>query len=144
MKEDISSLAQWLEEKCRQQNLSLRRMSIKTGLSHTTIAVIVKGGRISVDSIAKLAEAFSGNGVRQKLALEDELLVMAGYRTPRPEEAENNQPMAQLMDAISEFSRSQLKLMLCFAEFLGETAVKAGQKKVMKKYLKFLDVVMLP
>ena len=125
-------LAQWLDEKCREEHLSLREAGKRAGVSHSTIRALMQGGRASAITVTKLAEAFSGSGDYQRLTLEDELLVMAGYRTPRPG-GEINQPLAQLMDEVSEFSRSQLKLMLCFAEFLGETAMKSGQKRVMKK-----------
>lgn len=128
-----SGLAQWLEEKCREEHLSLREAGKRAGVSHSTIRAIMQGGRASAISVTKLAEAFSGSGDNQRLILEDELLVMAGYRTPRPEGEEINQPLAQLMDEVSGFSRSQLKVMLSFAEFLSETTVKAGQKRVKKE-----------
>jgi len=129
MEKPKSRLAQWLEERCREESLSLREAGKRAGMSHATIGDIMKGARPSGDTIRKLAGAFSGNGNQQKLVLEDELLIMAGYRSPRPDGGgETNQPLAKLMDAVSEFSRLQLKLMLYFAEYLSETTVKRGRR----------------
>lgn len=111
--------------------MSLRQATAKTGLSHATIDDIRKGGRASAQTIRKLAEGFSESGDHQKLALEDELLVLGGYRTQRPEGQELSQPLARLMDIISGFSEPQLKIMSRFAEFLAEIPVKGGGKKGM-------------
>ena len=114
------SLGVWLREKCTEEGLSLRQAAAKTGLSHGTIDDIIKGGGASAETIRKLAQGFSGSGDHQRLALEDELLVLAGYRTRRPEGQEPGQPLARLMDIIGEFSESQLKIMSRFAEFIAE------------------------
>ncbi|GAI97860.1 unnamed protein product, partial [marine sediment metagenome] len=68
-----------LEEKCRREHLSLRQAATKTGLSHATIDDIIKGRHPSPETIQKLARGFGGDGNRG-LALEDRLLVLAGYR----------------------------------------------------------------
>lgn len=120
----IYSLGGWLEDRCRKEGLSLRQAATKTGLSHATIAHIVKGGHASPESVRKLADAFSESGDHEKVALEDELLVLAGYRRARPQQGELSQPLARLMDIVSEFSGSQLKLMVRFAEFVAEMMKK--------------------
>ncbi|MBA7705514.1 hypothetical protein ES703_114345 [subsurface metagenome] len=80
------SLGQWLEQRCRQEHLSLRQAAARTGLTHTTIAGIINGGRPFPESIRKLAKGFGGDGKRG-LALEDRLFVLAGYRRERTKEA---------------------------------------------------------
>lgn len=115
----INSLGSWLEEKCKSEGLSLRQAAAKTGLSHSTIADIRKGNsNVSGETIKKLARYFGGDGTR-RLVLEDQLLVLAGYRTERSED-ELSEPMARLMDTLSQFSKQQLKIMACFGEFLAE------------------------
>jgi len=116
-------LGQWLEERCQEERMSLRQAAEKTGLSHSTIADIMKGVRPSAETIRKLSEAFSGDGLRARLVLEDQLLVLAGYRTPRPEEDETNLPLAQLIDTLSQFSEPQLRLTLQFAHFLSKMEI---------------------
>ncbi len=115
MKEQ-SKLGQWLEERCQREHLSLRQAATKTGLSHATIRDIMNGSQPLPETVRKLAQAF-GNGTHQRLALEDGLLVLAGYRTPRPEE-KLSEPLAQLIDAVTQFDESQLKMMRQFADFL--------------------------
>lgn len=112
-------LGHWLEEHCQKEGLSLRQAAEKTGLSHATIADIIKGAQPSPESIKKLAEAFGGNGHR-RLVIEDRLLVLAGYRTPRPEGEEPSEPLAQLLDKVSELSEPQLKLLGHFADFISD------------------------
>ncbi|GAH20429.1 unnamed protein product, partial [marine sediment metagenome] len=56
----------------------------------------------------------------ERLALEDSLLILAGYRTERPEGEDLSQPLARLMDMVANFNEPQLKLMTRFAEFLTE------------------------
>jgi len=87
-------LGKWLEERCKKERLSLRQAATRTGLSHAIIGDIIKGSRVSLETISKLAEAFSESGDHQKPALEDELLVLAGYRTGRPEGQELSQSLA--------------------------------------------------
>ncbi|MBA7511341.1 hypothetical protein ES705_03332 [subsurface metagenome] len=114
----METLGQWLEDRCKRDRLSLRQAAAKTGLSHVTIAEIMKGGSASAETIRKLAQGFSSDG-QQRLALEDRLLVLAGHRTERPDE-ELSEPLAQLMDKAKQFSEPQIKMMLHFADFLTE------------------------
>jgi len=116
-------LKEWLEERCQSEHLSLRKAGQKTGLSHATIADIKKGSRPSVDTIRKLAEAFGGDGHRQRLVVEDQLLALCGYRSERPEE-KTSEPVARLLDKLTRFSEPQLRLMERFAEFIIETEEK--------------------
>jgi len=122
--EQAPSISRWLNEVCRSEKLSLRQAADKTGLSHATIRDIRNGSSASPETIRKLAAAFSGGGDHQKLTLEDHLLVLAGHRTPRPEGKELSQPMAQLIDKLSEFSEPQLRLMARFADFITEMETK--------------------
>jgi len=117
-------LAVWLEERCKKDGLSLRQAAQKTGLSHATIADIIKGVHPSAETIKKLAEAFSQSGDHHRMALEDNLLVLAGYRSERPKEKELTEPMARLLDKLSEFNEPQLKIMGRFADFISQVEVK--------------------
>jgi len=117
-------LGQWVEEKCREEKLSLRQAAEKTGLSHSTIADVMKGVRPSAETIKKLAQAFSGNGSTHRLILEDRLLVLAGYRTPRPEGDEPSELVAQLLDKLGQFSEPELKLVRHFVNFVAEMEKK--------------------
>ena len=116
----MTSISQWLKEKCRKEHLSLRQVAARTGLSHATIADIRKGTRPSPQTVRKLAWSFSESGGHQRLVLEDKLLVLAGYRSERPEGEELSESMAELMDKVREFSEPQIEVMLRFAEFLIE------------------------
>ena len=113
-------LGQWLKERCKAERLSLRQAAVRSGLSHATIADIMKGTSPSPETIKKLAHAFGEDG-NQRLALEDSLLILAGYRTERPKGRDLSQPLARLMDMVANFDEPQLKLMAHFAEFLAET-----------------------
>lgn len=115
-----NGLGQWLEAKCKTGHLSLRQAAARIGISHTTIEGIINGGHTSRETLRKLISTFGGDGPRQRLALEDELLVLAGYRTERPKGEELSEPLAQLIDKASKFSEAQLKMMLHFVEFLTE------------------------
>ncbi|GAJ09903.1 unnamed protein product [marine sediment metagenome] len=117
--EEQGKLSGWLEERCRREHLSLRQAAGKTGLSHVTIGDIIKGNHPSAETIRKLAQGFGGNG-SQRLALEDQLLVLAGYRTPRHEGEELSVSRATLMDKTRRFSEPQLEMMINFADFLVE------------------------
>lgn len=118
-----SSLGRWLAERCREQGLSLRQAATKTGLSHATINAIITGGSsASAVTIRKLAESFGGDG-KHGLVLEDKLLALAGYRTPRGEEG-LSEPLAQIIDKLSKFSGPQLKLVEHFADFIHEMRTK--------------------
>ena len=110
-------LGQWLQERCCQEHLSLRQAAAKSGLSHATIDGVINGTSPSPETVRKLARAF-GNGQRENLALEDELLQLAGYRTPRAEPDGTNMALAQLMDRLTQFSQSQLRMIVSFADFL--------------------------
>jgi len=111
-----TALGRWLKERCQKEHLSLRRVGDKAGLSHSTVHTIIKGGHASAETVTKLAHAFSGDGNR-KIALEDELLMLAGYRT-RQEHI--SQPLAELLDIVNHFSESQLKVVSAFAIYLTE------------------------
>ena len=110
------SVADWLKQKCQEEHLSLRKLAARVGVSHVTITEAVNGNRVSADTIKKLASAFSGNGDHQKLALEDKLLSLAGYRSHRVDDP--SEPVAKLLDKISGFDETQLELMAHFADFL--------------------------
>ena len=120
--EEQGGLGQWLQERCQSEHLSLRKAAAETGLSHAAIAAIRKGARPSAVTIKKLVAAFS-DGKNQRLALEDKLLVLAGYRTERPRE-KLSEPLAQLIDKVREFDEAQIKVMGHFADFLAETEGK--------------------
>ena len=124
-----SSLGQWLEQRCQEERLSLRQAAAKTGLSHGTIRDIIRGVSPSSESIKKLAHGFGGNG-KQGLALEDKLLVLAGYRSDRPGE-DLSESMAELMDKVKQLSESQIQVMIHFADFLAE--VEASQSGAVAK-----------
>lgn len=121
-----SPVGQWLMEKLEEERLSLRAAASWTGLSHTTIAEIIKGASPSPETLKALARAFAGDG-RERLALEDKLLVLAGYRTDPPGGETISQPVARLMDIVSDFSESQLKLVTSFANYLAELSRGAKQ-----------------
>ena len=110
------ALGQWLKDRCERERLSLRQAANKTGLSHATIGDVINGVKPSAETIRKLARAFGGNGQRV-WALEDKLLVLAGYRSERPQE-KLSEPVARLMDSLNQFDESQLKIMSRFADFL--------------------------
>ena len=119
MEQPAVGLGKWLKQICQKEHLSLRQAAAKTGLSHATIREIMNGGSASPQSIRKLAKAFGGDG-RARFALEDKLLVLAGYRTHRPEAEELTEPMARLLDKLNSFSEPQLKMVGRFADFLAE------------------------
>ncbi|MQY80819.1 MAG: helix-turn-helix domain-containing protein [Dehalococcoidia bacterium] len=121
------SLGQWLEQRCHREHLSLRQAAARAGLTHTTIADIIKGGRPSAVTIKKLAMGFGGNG-KQGLALEDQLLTLAGYRTPRPGGEEISESMAELIDKVDKFSEPQVRMMINFADFLVEIGELGGDR----------------
>lgn len=114
----VSLVGQWLKDRCQKKGWSLREAAANTGLSHVTIADIMKGVHPSAESIRKLSVAFGGDGLR-KLALEDELLTLAGYRTKRTE-GELSESVGRLMDSLSKLNESQIKIIGRFADFLGE------------------------
>jgi len=119
MKNQPTSFREWLKQMCEKEHLSLRQAAQRTGLSHASIRDLMSGTKPTPETIRKLARAFAGDGTHERLALEDHLLVLAGYRTSRPEE-ELSQPLAQLIDRLSEFSEPQVRIMGRFADFLAE------------------------
>ena len=127
--DEQSKLSQWLADKCKREHLTLRQAAAKTGLSHNTIYQILNGGGAFPETIRKLAQAFGGNGINQRLALEDHLLVLAGYRTQRPRGEEPSELLAQLIDKMKQFNEPQLKTMGCFADFLTEIEEKQQMKE---------------
>ena len=118
--EEKSSIGKWLEDRCHREHLSLRQAATKIDVSHATIGYIIGGSHPSAETIRKLANAFDGNG-NQGLVLEDELLLLAGYRSKWPEQSrreELTESMAELMDKVFKFNESQIKMMTSFADFL--------------------------
>lgn len=113
-------LKNWLRQRMDSQNLSLRKAAAVTDLSHGTIAEILKGVSPSAETVRKLAQGFvSGNG-QERLALEDELLILAGHRTGRAEAEDVSPTMGRLLDAVAGFNEPQLNLMSEFAKFLAD------------------------
>ncbi|GAI32709.1 unnamed protein product [marine sediment metagenome] len=117
-----SSVGQWLRERCQEEHLTSRQAAARTDLSHATIRDTINGTRPDPQTIRKLALGFA-NGTAERLALEDELLVRAGHRTPRPEE-EFNEPLTQLIDAVAGFDKPRLKLMQDVASLIVEIGAK--------------------
>ncbi len=119
------ALGDWFKAKCRTEGWSLRQAGIKTGFSHTTISTIVNGSHsVSAATVIKLAHTFSVSGEHHRGVLEDELLMLAGYRTRRPEGQDLSQPQAQLLDATSGLTERQLRLLISLGEFMGELEAK--------------------
>lgn len=114
----MSKLGEWLRERCKSEGLSLRQAGAKTSLSHATIADIIKGASASAETIKRLAKAF-GNDHHQTIALEDELLTLAGYRSQRPEVG-LPEPLARLLDKLSQFSEPELELVEHFADYISK------------------------
>lgn len=119
----VRDLGEWLRDRLKMEGLSLRQAATKTGLSHATISDLMKGAQASAETIKKLAQAF-GDDHHQRLALEDELLILAGYRSRRPEGEEFSEPMARLLDKISQFNEEKLKIMEHFADYISKTGRK--------------------
>lgn len=112
------TIGQWLSDICQRERLSLRDAAAKTGLSHVTISDIIKGGHALPETIRKLARAFAKGGANEYLALEDYLLVQAGYRTGRLKGEEPTQTMARLLDKLNELNEREVEMMTQFAQFL--------------------------
>lgn len=111
-------IGQWVSEVCRKERLSLRQAGKKVGISHSAIQNIATGTRPSARTLKKLAIAFGGDGDKQRAALLDRLLILAGHKD---EVRELTEPMARLMDIVAGFDESQLKIMSRFADFLAQT-----------------------
>ncbi len=114
-----SGLGRWLKERCQQERLSLRQTAARTGLSHGTVEGIIKGASPSPQTMMKLVHAFA-RSENERLALEDHLLMLAGYRTQRASVKELPELVARLLDLVARFNDKKLKLMVDFAEFLTE------------------------
>ncbi len=108
----------WVAERCRQEGLSLRQAATKTGLSHATIADIIKGKRPLPETIKRLAQAFSEDGARHKLELEDTLLTLAGYRSSRPDEEKPSGHLAHVLDKLTGFTEPDLEMVGHFIDFI--------------------------
>jgi len=115
LEKQITGVGRWLKETCQREGLSLRQAGAKAGLSHGTIEGIIRGVSPAPETIKKLARAFGGDG-QQALALEDRLLILAGYRTERS--GDISQPLGRLIDVVADFDEAKLKLMADFAEYL--------------------------
>ena len=122
MVDEVSTLGEWLQAKCDQEGLSLRQVAIKVGVSHQTIAGLMNSRKALPQTIKKLAKAFGGDN-HQTIALEDKLLVLAGYRTERPEEA-LSEPLARLLDKLNDFDVAQLGIVEQFTDFISKTGRK--------------------
>ena len=112
-----SGVGVWLEEKCKEKNLSLRQAAELTKVSHTTLASIKNGSRPTAATIKKLADAFNENGPAERVALEDRLLILAGYRSVHPGETQSREPLARLVDKLSQFDDDQLKMIETIIDF---------------------------
>lgn len=121
------TVGDWLREKCQRDGLSLRQAGVKTGLSHATIRDIISGNRPSPETVTKLAR-FGGDGENERAVLEDELLVLAGWRVKR--ELKISQPLAELVDIASDFSEPQLRLLNAFAKYLVEVSLEPKKSVV--------------
>jgi len=118
LEERSSGLGEWLKSKCDEEGLSLRQVATKVGVSHQTIAGLMNGKKALPQTIKKLARAFGG-GHHQMTALEDKLLVLAGYRTERPKE-ELSEALGRLMDKLKQLNEPQIKMVNRFVDFLIE------------------------
>jgi len=119
LEERTNTLGKWLKAKCDEEGLSLRQVATRVGVSHQTIAGLMNSKKALPQTIKKLAKAFGGDH-HQMAALEDKLLILAGYRTERVEEA-LSEPLARLLDKLGHFNNSQLMIMEQFADFISKT-----------------------
>jgi len=110
------SFGEWLKQRCEENHISLRQAGEKAGLSHSTIHTIIKGGHASAETVTKLAHAFGGGG-NQRIALEDKLFRLAGYRSKQEHLSE---AMAELMDIVKDFSELKIRVVIEFATYLKE------------------------
>lgn len=112
-----SRLGQWLENRCKQEHLSVREAAAKCGLSHTTLHDIIKRGIHPYPrTLEKLAKGFA-RGESERLVLEDKFLILTGYMMPRRGE-KLNEPLAQFVDKVRGFNEEQIKVMMDFADYL--------------------------
>ncbi len=110
------SLATWLAGRCKQEKLSYRTAAARTGISHGTIAAIIKGVRPSAVTIGKLAKAFGTNGQNHVAELEDELLGLCGYRSAHPVTRASG-PVSILRYKLVTLNDAQLKLVESFVNY---------------------------
>ncbi len=109
---------EWLHHRMATEGLSLRKAAARTALSHGTIADILRGVAPCAETVRKLARGFVSGKGKERLALEDELLILAGHRTDRPEAEEMSPLLGQLCDLVTDFSEAELHLMSEFAKLL--------------------------
>lgn len=114
-------LGKWLKVKCEEERLSLRQVAKKAGINHGTIANLANGKRVLPQTIKLLAHTFGGNG-HHRIALEEKLMYLAGYRIQEPE---INPPLAELLDIAETLSESELKLLNDFAIYIKNMNYKA-------------------
>ena len=114
-----SDFAKWLGERCREGRLSYRQAAARAGLSHATIAIAINGTRPAADTIKKLAMAFSNDGSNQRVALEDYLLTLCGYRSQRLG-MKLSEPLARLVDKLGHYNEAQLQLVDQFASYIAK------------------------
>ena len=88
-------------------------------MSHSTIDDVIKGGHPSAETIRKLAQGF-GSGINERIALQNRLLVLVGYRTERPEGEEPSEELGRLMDKLKQLNEAQVKMVTRFVDFLIE------------------------
>ena len=119
LEQEASSLGEWLQAKRDQEGLSLRQMATKVGVSHQTIVDLMDGGKALPTTLKKLIIAFGGNH-HQKVALEDKLLFLAGYRT-EPREGALSESLARLLDKLNELDVDELGIVEQFTDFVRRT-----------------------
>jgi len=122
----VSTLGEWIKAKSDEEGLSLRQVATKVGVSHQTVAGLMNGKKALPKTIKKLAIAFGGDN-HQRIALEDRLLVLAGYRTERPEEV-LSEPMARLLDKLNDLDATELGMVEQFTVFI-MTMQKRGDNR---------------
>jgi len=115
----VPTLSLWLGERCKEEGLSYRKVAARAGVSHATIAAIKNGNRPSATTVVKLAAAFGGNGQHQRMALEDILLGLCGYKSKKGE-VDVSEPLGRLMDKVSHFNESQTKVIEQFVDFVAK------------------------
>ena len=99
--------------------MSIRKLAGRAGLNYVTVAEIRNGSRPSPETIKKLAATFSNNGANQKVALEDYLLSICGYRS-EPTDGELSESQARLLDKVSHFNQTQFRLVEEFADYVAK------------------------
>jgi transcriptional regulator with XRE-family HTH domain len=112
-----NGFSKWLEQRCLEECLSLRKLAARAGVSHATVAEVKKSGRPSAATIKKLAAAFSNDGPNQRAALEDYLFTLCGFRS-QPPEIKLSEPLARLVDKMSHYDEEKLQLVEQFADYI--------------------------